>query len=278
MARSKHGARPQPASNDPAPPTGAAPSSSHTAEPSHEIIAGAADAPIAAPSAAADQPISNLLATARQRLRGTDRTLTVASTAVTLIGGILALIFLFLPQLRPDEPAAALGAQLEAAKLESGVSLGDYWSRRGDQIRASSFEVAEFSDEALRHPGVVVTFQAVIEGYQDQACSVRWSMFTAESGQRVTNQANLVDQPGWPAKYITPTVRKDQVDAEIWVPAPADPGPFFVRLELLDPNGVRLASLDSPTFAGVPRLEPTPTPAAAQSTAPLVLTPPVFGS
>lgn len=60
--------------------------------------------------------------------------------------------------------------------------------------------MSEFSDEALRHPGVAVTFQAIFEGYQDRARAIRWTMLAVDNDQRVTDEANLVDQAGSDAK------------------------------------------------------------------------------
>jgi hypothetical protein len=206
-----------------------------------------------------------------------DRAVVSASALVAVVGAVLGLLFVLWPELRPDEPPPAMGAELGEAKLEPNVTLGDFVARRGDALRRQAPETREFTPEQLARAGAILTFQAVIEGYEGERCTVRWSTFDAGTGRRLAGPANLVDQDGWPTKYITPTAGRDQVDAEIWLPLPREPGPFFARVELLDPGEVRLASLDSPAFAGAPEPEPTPTAPPSATSAPPVLTPPVFG-
>lgn len=207
----------------------------------------------------------------RQRLSaitGSGSLIGMISAIVTLVGGVVALIFLFWPNLRPDEGPTAMGAELSNSRIESGVTYGEYWERRKELILAKNPQTTEPTDEQRAFGGIVVTFQVVIEGYAQRPNLVRWTMLDAASGGRLDNHPELTEAPGWPDKYIVPTAARDQVNAEIWVSLPAEPGPYTLLIEVIDPDGIPLAAIETDEFSGSPRTTPTPTTESAREPTP----------
>jgi len=185
------------------------------------------------------------------------------SALVTLVLGVLTVVFLLRPALQPGGAPAAFAATLRAPRLEQGVVLSDYYARLG------KVPPPEITVPQLGEAGVVVGFDVLLEGFAGQTCRLRWSLVDAATRVRVP-EANLVDQPGWPIGTFTPGGNRDQASGEVWVAPPARAGTYLVRLELEDPRGVRLTALDSEPFTvdtvlvppAAPRRAELPTPAA----------------
>jgi len=92
--------------------------------------------------------------------------------------------------------------------------------------------------------GVVVNFSAEIEGYKGKKSTVRWSLFDAREDTRMP-QDWLRDRE---AMKLVPVAGSDNGSEAIWVPLPRKRGPYFIRLELFDDDGERLAMADSKAF------------------------------
>ncbi|MEA2512559.1 MAG: hypothetical protein QOJ59_2046 [Thermomicrobiales bacterium] len=192
----------------------------------------------------------------------------VISAAVTLIASILTVVFLLWPALRPEERPSVFGATLSDPRLEHGVSVADVYARRGER------PPADYSRERLATMGALVSFVVVVEGFQGKPCRLTWSLFDADTKTRVADEAFL-DQPGWPDGKFLPVAAHDQASGEVWIRRPDRPGSYLVRLELFDPNGMRLTSLDSEPFTVARSMVPAgpvpgglPTPSAPSSSAP----------
>ena len=92
--------------------------------------------------------------------------------------------------------------------------------------------------------GVVVNFRAEIEGFRGKRSVVRWSLFDARERTRMP-QPWLRNRR---ALTLIPEAGKDGGTPAVWVPLPRKRGPYFVRLELLDDRGTRLAKADTESF------------------------------
>jgi hypothetical protein len=163
------------------------------------------------------------------------------SAAVSLIAGILTVVFLLWPALRPEGGPAVFGATLSDPRLEQGVTVADVYARRQETPPAN------YTQAQLATTGTLVSFVVVIEGFKDKTCLLTWSLFDAETSIRVAD-ATKVNQPGWPDGKFVPVAAHDQASGEVWIQRPEQPGSYLVRLELFDPNGQRLTSLDSEPF------------------------------
>ena len=94
--------------------------------------------------------------------------------------------------------------------------------------------------------GVVVNFRAEIEGFRGKRSIVRWSLFDARKLTRMP-QPWLRNRR---ALTLVPEAGRDGGTPAVWVPLPRKRGPYFVRLELLDDRGTRLAKADTERFDG----------------------------
>jgi hypothetical protein len=166
----------------------------------------------------------------------------MASTVVSLLVGVLTLIFLVRPALQPEGEQVATSAVLGNPHLESNVALGDYYQR----LQWTPPE--SFSDTELQSTGAVIGFSVAIEGFKGSTLPLRWSVLDAETMERLSEK-HLVDQPGWPDGTFTPESQHDQASGEVWVQIPERSGRYIVRLALLDPGGVTLSTLDSEPIA-----------------------------
>ncbi|HEV2059403.1 MAG TPA: hypothetical protein VGR11_08595 [Solirubrobacteraceae bacterium] len=92
--------------------------------------------------------------------------------------------------------------------------------------------------------GVVVNFSAEIEGFRGKQSVVRWSLFDARERTRMP-QPWLRNRD---ALRLVPEAGSDRGSLAVWVPLPRERGPYFVRLELIDDRGTRLAKADTKSF------------------------------
>lgn len=163
------------------------------------------------------------------------------SSLATLIMVTLTVIFLLIPALKPEASSNQFDATLSDARIETGVVLSNYYARIG-QTPPASLSAAE-----LGAKGAVASFTVVLDGFQGRACRVVWSVFDAKTNARVASSW-LVDRPGWPSDVFTPAGSRDQGNGQTFVPYPPASGSYFVRIELRDPNGTPLTTIDTPPF------------------------------
>jgi len=105
----------------------------------------------------------------------------------------------------------------------------------------------DFGSADLLRPGNVIGFTVETVGLQGKSLSIRWSMFDATTSL-VVDDSTLVDQAGWPEGLYEPAAYRDRNYGELWVPLPPVEGEFFIRVELLQPDGGRLDSQDTELF------------------------------
>lgn len=137
--------------------------------------------------------------------------------------------------------SASLSGTLTNVELADPlISLGDYCDRRG--LPCSSYDAVD-----RRRPGNVFSYSIETIGYEGEQLPIRWSMYDAQSGQRI-DEPTHVYQDGWPDGVYTPFATQDRNSGELWIPLSSSPGTFFVRLELYPPDGARLDWEDSEPF------------------------------
>jgi hypothetical protein len=127
------------------------------------------------------------------------------------------------------------------------VDDGDAPPQEVRQVLASSrlqLTRSPGAPQKLSPLGVVVNFRAEIEGFRGKRSVVRWSLFDARQGTRMP-QPWLRNRR---ALTLIPEAGKDGGTPAVWVPLPRKRGPYFVRLELLDDRGTRLAKADTESF------------------------------
>jgi hypothetical protein len=163
---------------------------------------------------------------------------TAIGTLIALISAAVALVFTLWPGLRPD-PRSNREAEVAVFAVERGVSYGDY-------LRRTQREPDPRIDPALR--GELIYAEARVQGFKRQTVLLRWSAYHADTRTRYRAPA-LEDVRDSERTQETPT---DRFVQPIWVfPVHCTDRQFFVRVELVDSNGLTLAVADSKAFRGL---------------------------
>jgi hypothetical protein len=92
--------------------------------------------------------------------------------------------------------------------------------------------------------GVTINFRLSLTGFRGRIVDVRWALHRDASGGQVPRDW-LKNQRG--PRYRG-NAEKDSASPAIWVPLPRSEGVYFIRLEIKDEDGVRLAYADTPRF------------------------------
>ena len=127
------------------------------------------------------------------------------------------------------------------------VELFDH-VRTVEKAPATGTDPPEASTEApvpaVREPlGVQVNVNVELAGLRDQAVWLRWSIYPQAGGARLYDK--WLDPVV--ASQLVPSTDHDTGSVRLWIPLPADPGPYVAELELFA-NGHRLASATSDPF------------------------------
>jgi hypothetical protein len=143
------------------------------------------------------------------------------------IATILGLLFLLFPRLKPREPS-----QTRAASLNN--------------VRVSPPEPE----------GIAVRFNAEITGYLGQRLPVLWTLYDTDTGRparypQTLGSQEAVRRKGSPTESFTPRVESESFSGEIHIPrpSPSEGRSWRVRLEIVDPGGKTIASIETEPFA-----------------------------
>lgn len=173
----------------------------------------------------------------RRRLSPT-RLITAASTLVGLVSGIVALVFLFAPQLEPDRPEprpARTSARLEPLTFEPRISRRQFLER-------TDTERLGFTPAQLAQPGAFVRFRVAIKGFKDVPLTLKRELIDVASGDQVSGISPVT---------ITPPEAEIERDWQDWIPLPPRTGTYYVVIKLLAKGEVApLATLQTKTFRG----------------------------
>jgi|SRR5215208_6464883 len=159
-----------------------------------------------------------------------------AAAVAGAISAVIGLVFLLFPSLRPW---TAYDASLSEKPIvtEHYAVFKDYLPRSGESLKR-----APYSPETV---GNIVSYEAQIEGFnrslprlQKRTTYVLWTMYDAETGERVSSE--LSDQLAWPDAALQADRQKDIASGDAFVPLPLNrDGTFYVTVELWDDQGVR---------------------------------------
>ncbi len=170
---------------------------------------------------------------------------------ITVATSALALCYQLWPELRPD-PRESLGAQMKVVAVEPFVSREDWIERTSadkaeEHVRRRTYlnDALSTSDErrVMAERGTVIYVRVTIEGFKGRDATLRWSMYSASSGRRVSLRT-LHDVPASDVDLQAPTER---FVVQVWVPPLHKPARLFVRVDLVR-EGTILAVADSPAF------------------------------
>jgi hypothetical protein len=191
-------------------------------------------------------------ASARPRLRLTikphsiQELITTLAALATVMGGIIGVYVFF-----QDSGPPSQEGEIRDFAIVSNETYGSFLDRAQNRTEESLATLApNFQTpvpEVRNQPGMTLSFDVMITGYEGQPSTLRWSMYDAETRELLSDPA-FVDQFGFPEKYITPNAGTDERTVELWVPVPRIAGSYYVRVVLYDPDGRRLDAALSENF------------------------------
>jgi hypothetical protein len=176
------------------------------------------------------------------RLSRADQFITRWSTAIRAfflaVAAALAVVFLLLPQLKPDEPCKGqtLDAQLTDVAVDRSVTYGGY-------LKLTRQSPAGYSQPRLQQVGKLISFQVTATGYKGKRLPVRWTTERA-TGEPVRDPA-LNDQL---ALEVKPEACTDSGSELAWARDPTQPGAYKVVLRLFDAKNQPLRKVQTGVF------------------------------
>jgi hypothetical protein len=160
--------------------------------------------------------------------RGLRKWLGELSTGVKTIGGVagaiaavLGVLFLLLPNLRPQATPEEGSATFEKPTLEQPVTFGQY-------LRRVELPQTGYTATKLQQPGVIAAVQLTIKGYRGKSLPLRWYALDLGTHDIVDEQSKkYLFQPD---RNVTP------LTWPFWVAIPDTPGPFKIVFEIYPPG------------------------------------------
>lgn len=162
-----------------------------------------------------------------------------ASAVVGLIGGVVALVFIFKPGWKPQAPSNASKATITDKRVFQPVSFKRYLQRQQLPITPG------LTRDYLNRPGVMVSFHYEIVGLRHKKLPLRWELSDVATNDLVASKNS--------AYTLVPANDDDAGDWSVWVPAPSKGRDYYVTVTIYQPQGppYELKHFDSPTFPGL---------------------------
>ena len=159
-----------------------------------------------------------------------------ASALIGLIAAALGLLYQLWPNLqRRADPPTRRAAFTELA-VEPGITFRQYL-QRVDQ------EPGDLSEATLARRGAFLEFNVDAQGWRGKALALKLELVNAATGDEVGQEQST---------KITPEKDGDPIAWQAFlVYPPGVAGPFVARMELFDPDGVRIARKRSEPIRGV---------------------------
>jgi hypothetical protein len=156
------------------------------------------------------------------------------------IAAILGVVFLLVPNLRPEPTPQEGSATFEKPTLEQPVTFGQY-------LRRVELPQTGYTAEQLQEAGVIAAVQLTIKGYKGKRLPLRWYALDVGTHDIVDEQSKKYSFK--PDRNVSPFTWP------FWVAMPTTPGPFKIVFEIYPPNAkpgkrgvVPLAKTETETF------------------------------
>jgi hypothetical protein len=160
--------------------------------------------------------------------RGLRKWLGDLSTGVKTIGAVagaiaavLGVVFLLLPNLRPERTPEEGSATFEKPTLEQPVTFGQY-------LRRVELPQTGYTAKQLQQSGVIAAVQLTIKGYRGKRLPLRWYALDLGTHDIVDEQSKRYTFE--PDRNVTP------LTWPFWVALPESSGPFKIVFEIYPPN------------------------------------------
>lgn len=170
--------------------------------------------------------------------------LTLAGTIVALVSGVVGLLFVLKPDLKPSGKAPKQAATLSQASFEQSAPYSEYLAK-------TNVPTGPYTKHLLARRGALVGVHVAVTGYEGNHLLLIWKLFAQPSGNQIDESKATT-----PTRYkITPSNETTERTPFVWVPLPSRPGKFVAHVELVqqeDPYQP-LATLDTSAFSGLVR-------------------------
>jgi hypothetical protein len=158
-----------------------------------------------------------------------------AGSVVGIVTAAIGLVFVFLPDLKPDPSPVSSGAVLDLVSFDPDLTRGEYLART-DQGREG------FTREELGRRGAFVLFSAELEGFKGKPLTLKREVIDRRTGAQVSEERAIT---------ITPPQNRVKRDWHYWVPLPEGGGSYRAVLQLLaEGEQAPLATLETDPFRG----------------------------
>jgi hypothetical protein len=181
-----------------------------------------------------------------------------AAAVVGLVSAVFGLVFLLLPQLRPDvsqgtPPATTQEDTGPRSGRLSAIVLDDRTTQRQYHQRAD-LPSDGFTEAQLARIGAFVQFRIELTGYRDREVRLRRELVDARTGDEI-GQVQTTS--------ITPRASPESAPWPDWVALRPGTGRYVLVYKLVDPGRrLTLDCIPSPAFGGLAGIEPETRPLA----------------
>lgn len=162
-----------------------------------------------------------------------------ASALVGLVGGVVALVFIFKPGWKPQPVPDVTKATITDTRVVQPVTFKRYLQRQ--QLTIPTGLTGHF----LARPGIMIAFHYEITGLRRKKLPLRWELSDATTNDLVASEDS--------AYTLIPSNNDDAGDWSVWVPAPKKGRNYYVTVTIYQPQGppYELKHFDSPQFPGL---------------------------
>jgi hypothetical protein len=190
------------------------------------------------PADAAPAPPRQEAAASRKRLLRRP-TLGQASALVGVIGGIVALIFIFEPGWKPQSTPDVAKATITDTHVVQPFTFKRYLQRQQFPVPTG------LTPAYLARPGTMIAFHYEITGLRHKKLPLRWELSDASTNDLVASQNS--------AFTLIPSTNDDAGDWSVWVPSPKKGRSYYVTVTIYQAKGppYELKHFDSPKFSGL---------------------------
>jgi hypothetical protein len=145
-----------------------------------------------------------------------------ATAVVTLITGILSLVFIARPGCKPTlPPDKGIGEIQKPPAVLSPVTFKSY-------LRKLELPTGTLSAEQLGRVGVMVEFHYKVYGFGGKKLPLHWELDDAQTNDVVAGDRALI---------ISPSTNEEGREFFIWVPVPKTRRTYYVVGRLFQPGG-----------------------------------------
>ena len=177
----------------------------------------------AEPSAAASATSSSTNGPTSRRSRLRRPTVFEAAAFVTLVGGIVALVFVFAPGCQPQPPSEVSEATISNVRVIPSVTFRRYLQRQQQPIPP------ELTDKYLARRGAMVEFDWKIMGLRGKHLPFGWELSDSETNERVAAELSAYE--------LTPSKNQDSGSWAIWMHGQKPGRSYYGTVTIYKPEG-----------------------------------------